>query len=223
MTRRAVRSLRSTVVLTVVAPLLLATPTAVADPPAEVDQSLLVPSTLESSFAPFDCRKRPTGVVCTGERHVATDWTPVDIPCGVPVHARTVSHRYSTRFYDHDYLNYDRRVRQDDVDYLSTSPGGPATATISARTRFREPFAVPGDESTRTIITHGVPWDIRSATGRAIFRAVGTLVEPPDEMGTFTGHTTVDGVTTRYVDAPLSEVLPEDAFLDYVCRAVTGS
>jgi hypothetical protein len=80
---------------------------------------------------------------------------------------------------------------------------------------------VPGDDATVTVITHGVPWDIRSSTGRAIFRAVGTLVEPPGEVGTFTGHTTVDGVTTRYDDAPLSQVLPDDAFVDYVCRAVT--
>ena len=140
----------------------------------------------------------------------------------MPVYVRIVSDRYSTRYYNHDYLNYDRRFRLNDIDYLSTSPTGPATATISANTRFEEPFAVPGDASTRTIITNGVPWDIRSATGRAIFRAVGTLVEPPGGLD-FTGHTTVDGVTTTYHDAPLSQVLPDDAFVDYVCRAVTGT
>ena len=105
---------------------------------------------------------------------------------------------------------------------LTARPTGPATATISATVRFDEPFAVPGDDSTRTIITEGVPWDIRSSTGRSIFRAVGTLVEPPGELGTFTGHTTVDGVTTAYNDASLSLVLSDDAFVDYVCRAVTG-
>jgi hypothetical protein len=208
--------------LALAAPLLLTGP-AGADPPEEIDQSLLVPSTLDSSFAPFDCRMRPTGPVCTGERHIATDWEPVDLPCDVPVYGRTVSDRYSTRYYDHDYLNYDRRVRLKDIDYLSTSPSGPATATITAKTRFEEPFAVPGDETTRTIITQGVPWDIRSSTGRAIFRAVGTLVEPPGEIGTFTGHTTADGVTTTYEDASLSQVLPEDAFVESVCRATTGS
>ncbi|MET0526109.1 MAG: hypothetical protein ABWZ91_14990 [Nocardioides sp.] len=209
-------------VLAVAAPLLLAAP-ALADPPAEIDQSLLVPSTLDSSFAPFDCRMKPTGPVCTGERHIATDWEPIDLPCDVPVYGRTISDRYSTRYYDHDYLNYDRRVRLKDIDYLSTSPSGPATATITAKTRFKEPFAVPGDEASRTIITRGVPWDIRPRTGRAIFRAVGTLVEPPGEVGTFTGHTTVGGVTTTYDNAPLSQVLPDDAFVDYVCRAATGS
>jgi hypothetical protein len=64
--------------------------------------------------------------------------------------------------------------------------------------RFDEPFAVPGDDTTFTIITDGVIWDIRSVHGPAIFRAVGTLVEPPGEQGTFTGHVTVDGVTTSY-------------------------
>jgi len=81
---------------------------------------------------------------------------------------------------------------------------------------------VPGDGAAVTVTTQGVPWDIRSSTGRATFRAVGTLVEPPGEVGTFTGHTTVDGVTTRYTDAPLTEVLPDEAFVDHVCRAVTG-
>ena len=47
--------------------------------------------------------------------------------------------------------------RTKDIDYLSTSPSGPATATISANTRFDEPFAVPGDDSTYTVITQGVP------------------------------------------------------------------
>lgn len=220
MTRRTIPGLGPAAVLTLAAPLFL-TATAVADPPAEIDQSLLVPTTMDSSFAPFDCRMKATGPVCTGERHIATDWETFDFPCDVPVYVRTVSDRYTTRYYDHDYLNYDRHFRLNDIDYLSTSPTGPATATISANTRFDEPFAVPGDDSTRTIITHGVPWDIRSSTGRAIFRAVGTLVEPPGEVGTFTGHTTVDGVTTTYDDAPLTEVLPDDAFVDYVCRAVS--
>jgi hypothetical protein len=48
-------------------------------------------------------------------------------------------------------------------------------------------------------------------------------VEPPGEVGTFTGHTTADGVTTKYDDAPLSQVLPDDAFVDYVCQAANGS
>ncbi len=222
MTRRSALGLGAAAVLALASPFLSA-PRTDASPPAEVDQALLVPTTLNSSFAPFDCKLRLTGPVCTGERHISTDWGPFDFSCGVPVYVRTVSDRYSTRYYDHDYLNYDRHFRLNDVDYLSTSPNGPATAAISATAQFDEPFAVRGDDSTRTIITNGVLWDIRSSTGRAVFRAVGTLVEPPDAEGTFTGHATADGVTTVYDDAPLSEVLPDDAFVDYVCRAVTGS
>ncbi len=220
MPRRAALAL-GPAVLALLAPLMFTQP-AVASPPPEVDQSLLVPTTLDSSFAPFVCKLKLTGPVCTGERHVVTDWELFDFPCDVPVYVRTVSDRYSTRYYDHDYLNYDRHFRLDDTDYLSTSPTGPATAAISASVRFDEPFAVRGDVSTITIITRGVLWDIRSSTGRAIFRAVGTLVEPPDAEGTFTGHATADGVTTTYDEAPLSEVLPDDAFVDYVCRAVMG-
>jgi len=222
MTRRTASCVGLAAALTLAASLLVSPP-AIGSPPVEVDQSLLVPTTLDSSFAPFDCQLKLTGPVCTGERHIATDWGPFDFSCDAPVYVRTVSDRYTTRYYNHDYLNYDRHFRLNDIDYLSTSPTGPATATISANVRFDEPFAVPGDASTLTIISQGVLWDIRSSTGRAIFRAVGTLVEPPGEVGTFTGHTTVDGVTTAYDDASLSLVLSDDAFVDYVCRAVTGA
>lgn len=196
--------------------------TAHADPPAEVDQSQLVPSTLDSAFAPFTCRLRRTGPVCTGERHLDTGWQLVDFPCEVPIHNRYVSDRWSTRYYDNDYLNYDRRVRMRDVDYFSTTPGGPATATIISHVRFREPFAVPGDDSTFTVVTTGTILDIGPVGGSAVLRVVGTLVEPPGETGTFTGHVTRADGTTRYVDAPYDEVLPEDEFLDAVCRATTG-
>lgn len=193
-----------------------------AAPPDEVDQSLLVPTTLDSAFAPFTCRLRPTGPVCTGERHLDTGWAPVpDFPCDETLHNRFVSDRWSTRYYDHDYLNYDRRVRQDDVDFFSTTPGGPATATITSHTRFFEPFAVPGDVTTRTIITIGTIWDVRDAGGASHLRVVGTLVEPPGEAGTFTGRVTRDGVTTRHEDAPLAEVSPEDELFAAVCRAAT--
>ena len=193
-----------------------------ADPPQEVDQSLLVPSTLTSAFAPFDCKLKNTRPVCTGERHISADWGPFDFPCDVPVYGRFESHRYSTRYYNHDYLNYDRRVRIDDIDYLSTSAEGPATASIRVHGVFEEPFAVPGDDTTFTVITRGTIWDIRPAGGRSLFRAVGTLVEPPGGPSSFTGHVTADGVTTTYDGVPHQEFLDDDAFVDYVCRAATG-
>ncbi|MFC5379310.1 hypothetical protein [Aquipuribacter nitratireducens] len=194
---------------------------AVASDHKEVDQSLLVPSTLDSSFAPFDCKLKVTGPVCTGERVVHTDWGVFDFPCDdVTVYSRTDSSRQSTRFYDHDYLNYDRRVRIHDVDHLSTSPEGPAQATITTHGRFAEPFAVPGDVSTVTVITTGTIGEIALVGGPPLARVVGTLVEPPDAPGTFTGHSTVDGVTTRWVDAPLDVVFGEEQFVATVCEAV---
>ena len=200
----------------------LATPTQ-ADRPQEVDQSLLVPTTLTSAFAPFTCRLRPTGPVCTGERHVDTGWAPTDLPCDQALHNRYVSDRWSTRYYDHDYLNYDRRVRMHDVDYFRTSPDGPATATITSHVRFHEPFAVPGDDSTFTVITTGTIWDVAPVGGPSMLRVIGTTVEPPGGAGTFTGHVTRDGVTTRHDDAPLDEVMPVDELLATVCRAATGT
>jgi hypothetical protein len=39
----------------------------------------------------------------------------------------------------------------------------------------------------------------------------------------FTGHVTDHGATTRYVDAPFAEVLPDATFASVVCEAATGS
>ena len=191
--------------------------------PDEVDESRLLPA-LSASFAPWDCKLKATGPVCTGERHLTSDWEPSpDFACSVPLWGARTENRYQTRFYDGVYRNYDRTFRTNDTDFLSTSPTGPATATIESHTRFTEPFAVPGDDSTRTIITSGTIWDIRPVSGAPIFRAVGTLVEPYDGPATFTGHVTIDGVTTRYVDAPLESFFTFESFTEWVCRAATGS
>lgn len=218
---KSLRLAAALLAIAVAVPLSL-TGTAQADPPHEIDQSLLVPTTLDSTFAPFTCKLKATGPVCTGERHINDDWGPIDFPCAVPLYGRRVEHRYQMRYYNHDYLQYDARFRTHDVDYLSTSSDGPATATISSNVRFDEPFTSPGDFSTVTIITDGVMWDIRPVNGPAIFRAVGTLVEPPGELGTFTGHVTVDGDTTWYDDAPLDAFITDDKFFEWVCRAATG-
>lgn len=193
-----------------------------AAPPAAVDESRLVPTTLDSAFE-FECRERSSGPVCTGGLAFDTGWAPSDLPCDQPVHGRFVLDRHTTRYYDTDYLGYYRTFRTTDVDMLSTSPDGPATGLIETRVRFVEPFAVRGDDSTVTVISSGTLWDIRSVGRPSIFRAVGTLVEPPGEVGTFTGQVFRDGVPTRYEDASLDLVLPEAAFLDYACRAATGS
>ena len=137
-----------------------------AQPPDEVDQTLLVPTTLDSSFAPFICKAKRTGPVCTGERHLVADWAPADWPCGPPVYGASREDRWTTRYYNTDYLNYDRLFRTHNVDYLSTSATGPATAIIRTNARFREPFEVPGDDSTITVITTGTIWDVRSVARR---------------------------------------------------------
>ena len=201
----------------------LTTATAQADPPpGPVDESRLVPA-LSPSFAPWTCKAMQTGPVCDGERNVATEWGPFDFSCGdFAVYARTDSVRRQTRYYNWDYLDYENRFWIDDIDYLSTSLGGPATARITATMRAFLPVAVPGDGSTITVVTEGVPWDIRSAQGPSLWRAAGTLVEPPGEVGTFTGHVTDHGVTTAYENAPLTQVLPDEKFVNLVCEAVTG-
>jgi len=189
----------------------------------EVDESRLQPA-LSPTFAPWDCTLKASGPVCTGERHLTFGWEPnPDFACAVPLWGARTEDRYQTRFYDQDYLNYDRAFRTRDTDFLSTSPTGPATATIDANLRFTEQFAVPGDDSTLTVISSGTIWDIRPVNGPPVFRAVGALVEPFDGPATFTGHVTIDGVTTRYVDAPLESFFTFESFSEWVCQAATGS
>ncbi|WP_406832283.1 hypothetical protein ABEG17_05510 [Pedococcus sp. KACC 23699] len=135
---------------------------------------------------------------------------------------RYESDRYQTRFYNTDYLDAYREFRSRDTDHLSTSANGPDIATISTRVRFTETFAVPGDDGTRTIRTQGVLWDIRPVHGSAVWRAVGTLVEPPDAVGTFTGRVTAGSKITQFHNAPLPDVLSDDTFVAVVCAAAVG-
>jgi hypothetical protein len=138
--------------------------------------------------------------------------------CSVLLWGSRSEDRYQVRYYNQDYLNFYRRFRTNDTDFLSTSPTGSATATIDTHARFTEPFAVPGDAASITVITTGTLWDVRPATGPTLLRVVGTLVKPPDAPATFTGHATIDGVTSRYVDAPLDSFFHFEVFNDAVCR-----
>lgn len=194
----------------------------VADAPPPVDESRLQPA-LSPTFTPWSCQTKTTGPVCKGERHLSSGWEPFDISCGdVELWTRREEDRYQTRFYNEDYLDFHREFRTNDIDYLSTSPTGPATGSISTNVRFEEPFAVPGDDRTRTIISDGLLWDIRSAQGSAVWRAVGTLVEAPDAVGLFSGQVTSGSQTQRFHDAPLPDVLSDDTFVGAVCAAATG-
>ncbi len=189
----------------------------------EVDQTLLVPTTLDSSFAPFDCRMAPTGPVCTGERHLEEDWVQVDdFGCELPLFDKFVVDRYQTRYYDHDNLNYFRQFRTHNVDYFALDPSGPPTASITTHARFTEDFAVRGDDRTMTITTSGVLWDVRPTNGAPVLRITGTLVEPYDGPATLTGHRVLNGDSTHYDDAPLDDVLPWETFASAVCQAAVG-
>ena len=193
-----------------------------ATAPPPVDESRLVPL-LSSGFAPWTCQAKLDGPVCKGERHVSGDWGMFDFACGeTQLWARGESDRYQTRYYNQDYLDSYREFRTNDIDYLATSPTGPPTATISTNVRFNESFAVPGDDRTRTINSQGILWDIRSAQGSAVWRAVGTLVEPPDAVGTFSGHVTAGTRTTHYENVPLPDVLSDDTFVGAICAAALG-
>jgi hypothetical protein len=94
--------------------------------------------------------------------------------------------------------------------------------SISTNVRFYETFDIRGDDQTLTITTKGILWDLRPAQGPAIFRAVGTLVEPYDAAPTFSGQVTIPGESTRYDDAPLEAFLTDEFFVAALCEAATS-
>jgi len=191
--------------------------------PSTVDESRLQPA-LSPAFAPWDCKLKATGPVCTGELHRELDFGLIeDFRCSVPLRNTATFDRHQTRYYDQDYRNVDRSFRTKDTDFLRLSPTGQGAATIDTHVRFREPFAVPGDDTTRTIISSGTVLEVRPVTGPALLRVVGTLVEPPDAPATFSGNITVDSVHTRYADVRYDSVFTFELFADAVCRAAAGS
>ncbi|WP_062201179.1 hypothetical protein [Demequina salsinemoris] len=188
----------------------------------DVDESLLQPS-LSPTFAPWTCTLKDSGPVCVGTRVVDTGWVlDEEIPCDVPLYNRHTEIRTQIRYYDDDYLNYDRRFRTRDLDQYGTSPDGPAGVSIRANLRFQEPFAVPGDDSTIDLLAQGVFWDMKDSDGHRLLMAVGSSFEPHDGDGTFTGHVTQDGVTARFVDAPLDDILDIDWFFATICEEARG-
>jgi hypothetical protein len=190
--------------------------------PDGIDESQLVP-TLSQTFAPWTCVLKSSGPVCRGERHLLSDWAPEDIPCDVALYNRRTEDRWQTRYYDHDYLNYDRWFRTNDVDEYSTSPSGPGGVSIRTNVRWTETFAVPGDDSTLTYAASGTHWDVQGPTGASVYRVVGTMTSPYGGDTTFTGHVTQDGVTTRYADAAFDDIFDEDWFLATVCEVAKAN
>jgi len=147
---------------------------------------------------------------------------PAGLPCAVPVWNKQVSDRTQTRYYDHDNLNYFRKFRSRDVDYLSTSTTGEHAGSVSTPGRFFETFGVRGDDKTITVTTEGVLWDVRMPHGRSLLHAVGTLVEPYNAPETFSGVVTLDGVSTLYQNVPLSTFITDDMFFALLCRSAIG-
>ena len=156
--------------------------------------------------------------MCDGERHQSTGWGALDLPCDVPLYASSTSDRYQTRYYDRDDLNYYRKFRTTDIDHVSTSPEGPATATIRGQSRFFETFDVRGDDSTITVTTIGTLWEVRQRVhGPPVLRVVGMAVEPYNGPATFSGRITTANGTQSYQNVSLD--VPIELFLTAACEA----
>ena len=194
--------------------------TASATGRGKVDESRLVPS-LSTSFAPWVCKVTRTGPVCSAERHARPDWEALDIPCRETVWNLFVENSYQTRYYDKDYLNYSRTFRVNNTDYFRPSTSGPATATITSRRTDYVTFGVRGNDQTLTTTGIGEIWNIRTTSGRQIFRVVGTLVEPNNGPATFTGTVVKNGVRTWYHNDPLSDFFTDAEFFEMMCDATT--
>ena len=182
----------------------------------EIDESRLVPA-LAPDWGEWKCNLRATGPVCAGERHQRDGWAESDLPCDVPLYSRYTSDRYQTRYYGHDYRQYFRKFRTNDLDEMSTSPEGLVTATIGSRSRFFQTFDVPGDDATRTTTTIGTLWEVRRVHGAPLLRVIGTAVEPYNAPATFSGLIITGSGTEHYVNISLN--VPEEQFFVAACDA----
>jgi hypothetical protein len=122
-----------------------------AGQPDRVDPSLMQPA-LNPTFAPWDCWRRGTGIICDGQR--SDSWTNevTFLECdGRPVYSTGTDVRTLRRNGDANGLGLwsKSHVMIDEVLTMQPDGSGPA---ITAFGRFEQRFeyGVPGDLATRT-------------------------------------------------------------------------
>lgn len=139
-------------------PLALAAPAAASS--VDVDESKLVPP-LSASFAPWICKMKITGPVCDGERHLSSTGSLLPTFRAM-CHSTVDARRTGTPHASTTTTTSMTTVRSAPTTWTSSARRSPARpARPFAPTLASEPFAVPGADTTRDIITDGVIWDIQ--------------------------------------------------------------
>jgi hypothetical protein len=134
--------------------------TATAGQPDTVDPLLMQPP-LNPTFAPWDCWRSGSGIVCDGERHLSWQGEETPFSCdGRPIYSSGTDDRTMRRWNDAEGRGLKTIVYADLHETLSLTRDG-SGRTLEGIGRFSQRFdyGVPGDITTRTDTYRGI--DVR--------------------------------------------------------------
>jgi hypothetical protein len=153
---------------------LLVPASASAGQPDSVDPAIMQPA-LNPSFAPWDCWRTGTGIVCDGARTLAWEGAESIFVCeGRPVYSTGTDERTLRRFGDENGLALHSTAHTDIRETLSLTPdgSGPTLQGIGRFTQHYE-YAIPGDLSSRTERLTGIDVTVTGAGVGLVIHEVG--------------------------------------------------
>ena len=145
-----------------------------AGQPNSVDPAFMQPA-LNPTFAPWDCWRTGTGIVCDGARALAWEGAETEFACdGQPVYSTGTDDRTLRRFGDVNGLGLHTTGHADIRETLSLTPDG-SGPTLQGIGQFTEHFeyAIPGDLSTRTDRFTGIDVTVTGAGVGLVIHDVG--------------------------------------------------
>ena len=179
---------RSVVLLALCVLSLAAPGTAAAGRGDSVDPALMQPA-LNASFAPWECWRTGSGIVCDGARTTSVERVETGLVCdGQMVYTSETDTRWQRRYGDANGLALKTTQHVDIRGILSLSPdmSGP---TLRGAGHFQEHFEylVPGDISTRTDKYSGLDVRVTGPGVGLVLHDVGVKVFDIDDNLLFAG------------------------------------
>jgi hypothetical protein len=153
---------------------LLVPASASAGQPDSVDPAIMQPA-LNPSFAPWDCWRTGTGIVCDGARTLAWEGAETIFVCeGRPVYSTGTDERTLRRYGDEAGLALRANAHVDIRETLSlTADGSGPTLRGIAQWEDHYEYLVPGDLSSRTVTRTGIDVAVTGAGVGLVIHEVG--------------------------------------------------
>lgn len=176
---------------------------AAATGPTPVDPATVSP-TLNPDFAPWDCWRAGTGIICQGDFAPTYENEPIGPLCdGQEVYLSGSGREQMTRWHTADGLATKTVVNlryPGDVYSLSPTGEGP-TVTISGHWNRLYTYAVPGDRSSRTLTEVGAVW-LGSRPGNQLSGSGHVRFAPGEDFETVAAaHGTIASLDGERIDA----------------------